>query len=74
MVGPTSRLERALDLLEDAEQIDGAMLDISLAGKMIYPATDLLAKRGVPFLFATGSQERDQPDAQQRTCLDELFR
>jgi len=32
------------------------VLDISLGGKMSCPATDLLAKRRVPFLFATGYQ------------------
>lgn len=54
VIGPAPTLERAMDLIEDAEQIDAAILDINLGGELIYPAADLLADRGVPFLFATG--------------------
>lgn len=54
VIGPAPTLERAMDLIEDAEQIDGAILDINLGGEMIYPAADRLADREVPFLFGTG--------------------
>ena len=54
VIGPAPTLERAMALIGDAERIDGAILDVNLAGEPIYPAADLLADRGVPFLFATG--------------------
>lgn len=33
---------------------DVAVLDVNVAGERIDPVADLLANRGVPFLFATG--------------------
>ena len=54
VVGPAPSLEKAIDLIEQAPRIDGAILDISLQGENIFPAADLLSARGVPFLFATG--------------------
>jgi two-component sensor histidine kinase len=37
-----------------ADGIDGAVLDINLAGEMVFPVADLLRARGVPFIFVTG--------------------
>lgn len=54
VIGPAPTLERVMDLIEDANRIDGAVLDINLGGEMIFPAADVLMDRGVPFLFATG--------------------
>jgi CheY-like chemotaxis protein len=34
--------------------MDVAVLDVNVAGERIDPVADLLADRGVPFLFATG--------------------
>jgi DNA-binding NarL/FixJ family response regulator len=53
VVGPAASLEGALDLI-DGSPIDAAILDIELQQKLIYPAADLLAKRGVPFILTTG--------------------
>ena len=33
---------------------DGALLDVNLGGEMVFPVADALARRGVPFVFATG--------------------
>jgi DNA-binding response OmpR family regulator len=54
VIGPAPTLERAMDLIEDAGRIDGAILDINLGRELIYPAADVLVDRGVPLLFATG--------------------
>lgn len=36
------------------EQLDGAILDVSLGGEAVYPIAEALQRRGVPFAFATG--------------------
>jgi len=39
-----------------------AILDVNLDGEEIYPVADILAKRGVPFVFVTGYGEGSLPD------------
>jgi DNA-binding response OmpR family regulator len=53
VVGPAARLEQGLALAAD-EGLDGALLDVNLAGELCFPIADALAKRGVPFAFLTG--------------------
>jgi len=53
VVGPISR---AADALRAAKEIDydAAILDINLGDGMAYPVADIVAARGVPFVFVTG--------------------
>jgi CheY-like chemotaxis protein len=44
--------EQAIALIE-AQHFDAALLDLNLNGVRSYPVADLLAERGVPFVFAT---------------------
>lgn len=53
VVGPAHNLRRAIQLVEQ-EDIDGAILDVNLAGERVFPLADLLAERRVPFLYVTG--------------------
>jgi CheY-like chemotaxis protein len=53
VVGPAPSLEKALALASTAT-FDGAILDVDLNGKRVYPVADLLVARGIPFFFATG--------------------
>ena len=53
VVGPVARLEPAVELAETAE-INIALLDVDLDGTLVWPAADQLARRGIPFVFATG--------------------
>ena len=53
VVGPVSRVDSALPIARD-EPLDGAVLDVNLAGEFSFPVADTLAERGVPFLFVTG--------------------
>jgi CheY-like chemotaxis protein len=39
-----------------------AILDVNLDGEEIYPVADILAQRGLPYLFVTGYGERNLPD------------
>ena len=54
----------AVGTISEARQIatDGefnaAILDVNLDGQEIYPVADILAKRGLPFVFVTGYGER----------------
>jgi len=54
VIGPVPTVDDALDLIEDTDQIDGAMLDLNLQGELAYPVADALIARGVPFVFTTG--------------------
>ncbi len=53
VAGLASRLTPALALARES-RFDAAMLDVNLAGEASFPVADLLAERGIPFLFATG--------------------
>lgn len=52
-VGPFSRLDQAVAAAE-TEALDGAVLDVNLAGSKVFPVADALAARDIPFLFLTG--------------------
>lgn len=53
VVGPASRVGQALKLIDD-EAVDAAVLDLNIAGDLVYPVADALEKRGLPYIFATG--------------------
>jgi DNA-binding response OmpR family regulator len=59
-IGPASRLARALDIARSTP-LDGALLDINLAGEMSFPVATLLRERGVPFVFLTGYTQIEMP-------------
>jgi len=56
IVGPVSRLVQGMKLAADAT-IDGALLDINLAGEHCFPLAKLLLDKGVPIAFLTGYGE-----------------
>lgn len=41
---------------------DIAILDINIAGEASFPVADLLAQRGIPFVFATGYSQIRLPE------------
>jgi len=53
VIGPANRLQQAIELAQ-RETIDLAILDINLNGTESYPVAEVLAVRGIPFVFATG--------------------
>ncbi|MBE0530951.1 MAG: PAS domain S-box protein [Rhodospirillales bacterium] len=53
-VGPAATLDDALRLVASESNLDAAVIDINLRGRMAWPVADALRKRGVPFLLATG--------------------
>ena len=54
VIGPVANVAAAFGLIEQAEPIDGAVVDVNLQGVMSWPIADALFRRGVPFVFATG--------------------
>jgi two-component sensor histidine kinase/CheY-like chemotaxis protein len=53
VVGPFSRPADAEAAIAGGG-VDAAVLDVNLDGDMVYPVADLLAARGIPFVFVTG--------------------
>ena len=63
VVGPFARVSDALDIVATGEPLDGAVLDINLAGETDYQVADALSRRGVPFIFVTGYDAEVIPEA-----------
>lgn len=73
-VGPAANIAKALALIA-TERIDGAMLDLNLAGHAVYPVADELARLGVPFVFVTGYGDQEvRGDYSDRPRLAKPFR
>jgi CheY-like chemotaxis protein len=62
VVGPAGRLDDALRLAREAE-LDGALVDLNLAGEAAYPVIDALIARAVPYVLVTGY---DMPSVAER--------
>jgi CheY-like chemotaxis protein len=80
VVGPVTRLDRALDLARGA-LIDAAVLDVNVNGNDSYAVADALRARAIPFVFATGygtkelaERFRDSPITQKPFHRDDLER
>jgi two-component SAPR family response regulator len=65
--------------LASSLDIDLAVLDINLAGEVVYPLAFRLAERGIPFVFSTGystatlpSELRDRPLVKKPVTLGSL--
>ncbi|WP_339762338.1 response regulator [uncultured Hoeflea sp.] len=52
VIGPTPQVDEALDYL-DTTRVDAAILDIYLAGELVFPVAERLQDMGIPFVFAT---------------------
>ncbi len=53
VVGPAPRVDIAVEMASN-EEIDAAFLDVNLAGVRVFPVADVLAQRGIPFIFVSG--------------------
>ncbi len=53
VVGPVARVADGLRLA-NTERLDGAILDINVAGRDVFPVARELAKRSIPFVFVSG--------------------
>lgn len=53
VIGPVATVEGALEAIKNTD-VDGAILNFNLRGRVSFPVADALADRHVPFVFATG--------------------
>lgn len=74
IIGPASRVSKAVRLAA-TEAIDGAILDINLAGERVDPVAAELCRRRIPFVFVTGYDATAAPDHYgDRPILQKPFR
>ncbi|MBX3501066.1 MAG: response regulator [Alphaproteobacteria bacterium] len=58
VVGPVGRVDQAMQRAEEGA-LDGAVLDINLAGELCFPLARRLLDTGVPIMFLTGYGEAE---------------
>lgn len=63
IVGPAASVAEALDLIQTADRLDGAVLDVNLRDERVYTVADELMARGVRFVFASGYDAALMPEA-----------
>lgn len=68
VVGPAGAVAAALKAIQEAGDIDLALLDLNLRGETSYPVAESLDARNVPFAFMSGygqsgidARYRDRP-------------
>lgn len=59
-IGPIARVDQALAAVQRTA-LAGAVLDVNLAGTLIYPVAEALLARRTPFVFVTGYGEAGRP-------------
>lgn len=69
-----TRIDTALEEAAKSE-IDLAILDVNVAGRMSFPVAEILRGRGIPFIFATGyGVSALPPELQGQPTLQKPFR
>lgn len=61
VLGPVASVDAAIELIEQTERIDWAILDANLLGVKSWPVADALLRRGVRFVFTTGYDSASIP-------------
>lgn len=72
------RVAKAIRIVA-VEEIDGAILDVNVAGEAVYPVASELCERGIPFIFSSGygagglaPEYRDRPTLSKPFQQEEL--
>lgn len=71
VVGPAANLQAATALIGGGDQLDAALLDINLQGRMVYPIADVLESKGVNFAFVSGYTPDSIPSRYRRYAFHE---
>ena len=61
-VGAIATVEEALQVVADDPLLDAALLDVNVAGKLVFPVAEALRAKGIPFVFSTGYGEGGLPE------------
>lgn len=62
VIGPFSQIDEALEALRYRDRaVAAAVLDFNVGGTMVHPVAEALRDAGVPFVFATGYDDRAIP-------------
>ena len=76
-----ARVATAVRMIAGSAAIDAAILDVNVAGDLVYPVAEALRARGIPFAFATGygnaglkAEFRDSPTLSKPYAAGELKR
>ena len=69
VVGPIPTLDLALKKLDQMPDMAGAILDVNLQGRMVFPLADELRRRNIPFVFATAYESEGFPEAYRNVPL-----
>ena len=73
IAGAVGSIAEASKHAADAE-FDVAILDVNLDGEEVFPVAEILAQRGLPFVFVTGYGEGSLPDSYRgRPALQKPF-
>ncbi len=62
VVGPAMRIGQAEQIVSGGVAADVALLDVNVAGELVFPLARRLAEHGMPILFATGYGRAGLPD------------
>jgi CheY-like chemotaxis protein len=69
VVGPVASVEEALELLQREPEPDAATLNVRVADGESYPVADELARRHIPFLFASANSASSLPGRFSRRAI-----
>lgn len=74
VAGPADEIDQAV-IIAGSEQVDAAVLDLNIEGRLAWPIAAILKDRGIPFLFLTGYAESQvvHPDYQTVPTLGKPF-
>ena len=53
VLGPVSKLSTAMQMAA-AEEVDAALLDVTIRGGDVFPVAEILRQRQIPFVLASG--------------------
>jgi len=66
IIGPAATVEEARQLMHRTPLPDAAVLDVNLAGKLVYPLAEWLQAKRVPFVFCSGYEQLEDYPAYER--------
>jgi DNA-binding NtrC family response regulator len=64
VLGPVPSIDQAMEVIRD-QVVHAAVLDINIQDQMVFPVADILTRRDIPFVFASGYDEKTVPQSYQ---------